>query len=368
VTPKKSVVADGPAEGIATKGRCSIKDCTLPICQRCGFCQIVHNKKGIGISLATGNIFCEGFTAEPPKGLGGIMSARSVEPSEADKYWTWHNKKALVRLNRMLATAAKPVESAGPVVQPDDPCKMTDSQYEGYIYGPNRAKWPTNEASQPAPVVVPEIEPAVKLLADVLHLWIDGYISKAPNSMAPDSVSLYTFNEIEKFLDTKRISVDYCGWSLNDEPKEVAPVVVPEIEICRYCRKTWSGHSGEGLECYTGQTFTTRWSPDVEPEKLAPVVVRPEEPRRPGWCLMGPADCLWEMYYRKDADAYMNHLEQQVAKLSAHPTPLPSDQKETFEQWRLSYTHPPIGDLGYQYTTAVEMMLAAWNAAKGGTN
>lgn len=36
-------------------------------------------------------------------------------------------------------------ESASPVVASDDPCKMDDAQYEEYIYGPNRAKWPTSE-------------------------------------------------------------------------------------------------------------------------------------------------------------------------------------------------------------------------------
>jgi hypothetical protein len=38
---------------------------------------------------------------------------------------------------RALLETTKPQEE-------DDPCKMTDSQYEEYLYGPNRAKWPTN--------------------------------------------------------------------------------------------------------------------------------------------------------------------------------------------------------------------------------
>jgi predicted RNA-binding Zn-ribbon protein involved in translation (DUF1610 family) len=87
-------------------------------------------------------------------------------------------------------------------------------------------------ASQPTPVVVSEIEPAVKLLADVMFLWVDGYISKNPNSLAEASLSSRTFDEIDKFLETKRISVDYCGWSLNYEPEwaaPVAPVVVRPI-------------------------------------------------------------------------------------------------------------------------------------------
>jgi hypothetical protein len=27
-----------------------------------------------------------------------------------------------------------------------DPCKMTDDEYEMFIYGPDRAEWPTNAA------------------------------------------------------------------------------------------------------------------------------------------------------------------------------------------------------------------------------
>ena len=41
--------------------KCLVPDCTLPICKRCGFCKRAHNKKGLGISQATGNTFCEGF-------------------------------------------------------------------------------------------------------------------------------------------------------------------------------------------------------------------------------------------------------------------------------------------------------------------
>lgn len=73
-------------------------------------------------------------------------------------------------------------------------------------------------ASQPSPVVVPEIEPAVKLLADVLHLWIDGYITKSSNSAAPLSISSDVFDSIERFLIANRITVDYCGWSAQPAP------------------------------------------------------------------------------------------------------------------------------------------------------
>jgi hypothetical protein len=37
--------------------------CGDPLCGNCGFCAIVHNKKGIGFSEATGTIFCEGYKA-----------------------------------------------------------------------------------------------------------------------------------------------------------------------------------------------------------------------------------------------------------------------------------------------------------------
>lgn len=38
--------------------------------------------------------------------------------------------------------------------------------------------------------------------------------------------------------------------------------------------------------------------------------------------------------------------------------------EQTFKEWLIGYSSPPIGDLGFQYTTAVEMMRSAWNAAK----
>jgi hypothetical protein len=78
--------------------------------------------------------------------------------------------------------------------------------------------------------VAPEVDPAVKLLADVMHLWVDGYISKAPNSMADDSVSRNTFNEIERFLATKGISVDYCGWEIRHDWLPIDEEVVSKEE------------------------------------------------------------------------------------------------------------------------------------------
>lgn len=62
-----------------------------------------------------------------------------------------------------------------------------------------------------------KIEPALELLAKVIHLWLDGYISKNPDSMAPSSISNDTFDEIERFLSTRGISVDYCGWKVEKD-------------------------------------------------------------------------------------------------------------------------------------------------------
>jgi hypothetical protein len=62
-----------------------------------------------------------------------------------------------------------------------------------------------------APVVVSVEEIAVKLLADVMHLWIDDYIGKSSNSMAPASIAEDKFQEIEQFLFAHGITVDYCG-------------------------------------------------------------------------------------------------------------------------------------------------------------
>lgn len=68
------------------------------------------------------------------------------------------------------------------------------------------------------PVAPQEIDPAVKLLADVMHLWVDGYICKAPNSLAPSSIASHVFNEIESLLATHRITVDYSGWAMEPKP------------------------------------------------------------------------------------------------------------------------------------------------------
>lgn len=74
-------------------------------------------------------------------------------------------------------------------------------------------------ASQPSVREVAPPTSAVKLLADVMHLWVDGYIAKSPSSAAPVSISETKFEEIEKFLSSQGISVDYHGWQ-----KEVSNV------------------------------------------------------------------------------------------------------------------------------------------------
>lgn len=50
-----------------------------------------------------------------------------------------------------LREAPKPA----PQATEDDPCMMTDAQYEEYIYGPNRAKWPT---TKPSPQAEPDTQ------------------------------------------------------------------------------------------------------------------------------------------------------------------------------------------------------------------
>lgn len=68
-----------------------------------------------------------------------------------------------------------------------------------------------------------------------------------------------------------------------------------------------------------------------EPAPVAPVVVSVEEtPKRPETTDIdrGNGNDV-DGYYADEADAYMDHLEQKIARLLAHPSPLP----ETFEEW-----------------------------------
>lgn len=64
----------------------------------------------------------------------------------------------------------------------------------------------------PSPLPVREQSDADELLAEVMHLWIDGYISKNPNSCADASISNETFAKISAHLDNVGFEVDYFGW------------------------------------------------------------------------------------------------------------------------------------------------------------
>jgi len=70
----------------------------------------------------------------------------------------------------------------------------------------------------------------VKLLADVMHLWVDGYISKNPNSHADDSISGGVFDKVESLLTAKGIEVDYCGWHHTPTPKPSQESVLPPLD------------------------------------------------------------------------------------------------------------------------------------------
>lgn len=80
-------------------------------------------------------------------------------------------------------------------------------------------------------------EEPLRLLADVMHLWVDGYIAKNPNSQASDSISGDKFEAVEKLLSSHGISVDYCGWeyaphasgdSLQEPEGELPPLDVTD--------------------------------------------------------------------------------------------------------------------------------------------
>lgn len=107
---------------------------------------------------------------------------------------------------------------------------------------------PKSAAPSPIPSATDDeenIDPAIRLLADVMHLWTDGYISKNPSSMAPDSISNASFEAIASLLKTHEITVDYCGWHVERTPESpqlldqggsVGEVKLPELdEIGRRC-------------------------------------------------------------------------------------------------------------------------------------
>lgn len=55
----------------------------------------------------------------------------------------WIHEHSGVTMCDRITTYAEPATEGAPET---DPCKMTDAQYEEYLYGPDRAKWTTNEA------------------------------------------------------------------------------------------------------------------------------------------------------------------------------------------------------------------------------
>lgn len=64
------------------------------------------------------------------------------------------------------------------------------------------------------------VDEPTRLLAEVMHLWVDGYISKSPDSCADASISSNVFEKISQFLEAAGIEVDYSGWRRVSRPKE----------------------------------------------------------------------------------------------------------------------------------------------------
>lgn len=90
-----------------------------------------------------------------------------------------------------------------------------------------------NEALKPSEPVSPQpqAKAALELLADISHLWIDGYIAKAPNSAADASISNSVFDRVDALLEASGIAVDYCGWRYRAAVFE-SPLPQPEfIEV-----------------------------------------------------------------------------------------------------------------------------------------
>lgn len=74
---------------------------------------------------------------------------------------------------------------------------------------------------------LPQPNAALELLADISHLWIDGYIAKTPNSAADASISESVFDRVDALLEVSGITVDYCGWRYR-ESKAESPLPVQE--------------------------------------------------------------------------------------------------------------------------------------------
>lgn len=68
---------------------------------------------------------------------------------EVDRQFSLLPKWKQKGLLEIFANQLKPKPDSSSIPDETDPCKMTDAQYEEYIYGPNRAEWPTNQTAAP---------------------------------------------------------------------------------------------------------------------------------------------------------------------------------------------------------------------------
>lgn len=62
------------------------------------------------------------------------------------KKWSHAEDEAWIEFASRIDAPVEPKAQVESASIEEDPCKMTDAQYEAYIYGPDRAKWPTNES------------------------------------------------------------------------------------------------------------------------------------------------------------------------------------------------------------------------------
>jgi hypothetical protein len=145
--------------------------------------------------------------------------------------------------------------------------------------------------------------------------------------------------------------------SLTRPVEPAAPVVQPAKQKMK---DEWEPDAAEWMQTIRGLLFTlgmkeemSNWRGDFKgwgaafewikyhvkrsqaiPESQpATVVVRTPRPhqRAHGDVQRGFVSC----YAQDEADAYMDHLEQQIAVLSAHPTPLPAEEKQVDTRWRV---------------------------------
>lgn len=252
----------------------------------------------------------------------------------------------------------KSVEPAAPVVQLVDGAKTLESAM-AYLNEQNPKNWEAVEIlnkswgkyakeyfspAKPTPVVVPDDE------SEDLYFFEAGP-DGAHSEVLPES----------KLKQTVHDSMCMCGmdWQLcgSDGLTTTCELLSDDSEWNSASDiKRWSwGQDFEDGYIRIVRLLTT------QPAPVAPVVVRPEEtPKRVqvalerfGWRFKIADDAkAMEFAWNELMDVWDHH------SLTAQPAPLPSDQKETFEQWRLS-THP--------HASAVVriFMEESWNAAKG---